>query len=161
MPRRLSDAQVAATYGNPEQFLGLDGTVNERGWKTAILGGFQLPSPLKLSWGSAYASRVSCHRAVELELAEIFAEIFANKEAWDSIGTYGGCYMFRQNRNNHRALSRHCWGLAIDIDVLDNQNGDSTPEMHPAIVEAFERRGWVWGAHFPTPDPMHFEKGTV
>jgi len=159
MLRPLTDPEVVATYGDPSHFLGEDGNIDSA-WKLAILDGFQLPAPLPLSWDrTKVARRVTCHRLVVKELSSIFAELYKDQEAWASINDYGGCYMWRTNRNNPKKRSRHCWGIAVDFDCADNENGDRTPEMHPRIIETFERAGWIWGGRFPTPDGMHFERG--
>ncbi len=161
--RRLTDSEVLARYGDPTKFLSSHGDADAM-WKVAILGSFTLPAVLRLSWNRNQVARsVSCHKDVMFELRDIFNHIYANKEAWASIGDYGGCYMWRPNRNNPKVLSRHSWGLAVDMDVADNPNGGAA-HMHPHIIKCFAERGWLWGGDhkfFPTIDAMHFEKGVL
>ena len=63
----------------------------------------------------------------------------------------GGCYAPRRiNRfNAGGAISRHAWGIAIDINVKS--------EYHPRVVEIFNSWGFAWGGTWTSPDEMHFE----
>lgn len=158
MLRRLRNDELVNTYGDPSRFLQGDGSISAS-WKLAMMDTFKLPAPLPLSWGGT-ASRVSCHKKVVHTLNAIFQDIFADKEAWNSINDYGGCYEFRRNRNNPKDLSLHSWGLAVDLDTRDNPNKQSVKgKMHPNIVAIFRKYGWLWAPDFGTDDPMHFEQG--
>lgn len=163
MLKRLSDVEVVDRYGDPSRFIRQDGTIDPM-WEVAVLTTINLPAPLLLSWDhEKSAKKIKCHRDVAPELERIFGRIYRDTEAWASLDDYGGCYMWRANRNNPKARSRHCWGLAVDLDVRDNPNGAREARMHPRIIDYFAGEGWVWGGDkrfFPTPDPMHFEKGT-
>jgi hypothetical protein len=161
--RCLSSDELLRLYGDPAAFMHDDGLA-EGEWKAHILSSFPMPAPLPLSWDKTKSAKVvSCHRAVAAELQRILQRIFAMPEAWESINDWGGCYMWRPNKNNPKVLSRHSWGLAVDLDVHDNPNG-VLGVMHPYVVKCFAAEGWVWGGDrrlFPTPDFMHFEKGAV
>ena len=63
----------------------------------------------------------------------------------------GGCYAPRRiNRfNAGGAISRHAWGVAIDINVKSG--------YHPRVVEIFNSWGFAWGGTWTSPDEMHFE----
>ena len=63
----------------------------------------------------------------------------------------GGCYAPRRiNRfNAGGSISRHAWGIAIDINVKS--------EYHPRVVEIFNEWGFAWGGTWTSPDEMHFE----
>lgn len=56
----------------------------------------------------------------------------------------------------HKPLSLHSWGIACDINWAQNRYG-TNGNMHPKIVEAFEKHGFSWGGRWKTKDPMHFE----
>lgn len=65
-----------------------------------------------------------------------------------------------------RPLSRHCWGIAIDLNEVQNPQGQppmaaSTPGSGSLLklVPIFEQHGFAWGGHFRQggPDGMHFE----
>ena len=63
----------------------------------------------------------------------------------------GGCYAPRRiNRfNAGGSISRHAWGIAIDINVKSG--------YHPRVVEIFNKWGFAWGGTWTSPDEMHFE----
>ena len=63
----------------------------------------------------------------------------------------GGCYAPRRiNRfNAGGSISRHAWGIAIDINVKSG--------YHPSVVEIFNEWGFAWGGTWTSPDEMHFE----
>ncbi|HEY3428476.1 MAG TPA: M15 family metallopeptidase, partial [Acidimicrobiia bacterium] len=70
----------------------------------------------------------------------------------------GGCYNPRFNRGGDPgySLSRHAWGIAIDLNPSSNPYG-SVPTLPLAVVEVFRRWGFSWGGTWSTPDGMHFE----
>ncbi len=70
----------------------------------------------------------------------------------------GGCYNPRFNRGADPgySLSRHAWGIAIDVNPSTNQYG-VPPTLPLAVVETFRRWGFSWGGSWSTPDGMHFE----
>ncbi|MFD9408125.1 M15 family metallopeptidase [Streptomyces sp. NPDC059989] len=74
-------------------------------------------------------------------------------------------------------LSRHSWGLAVDINPVENPYVDVRGEVHPAagraylrrtplrpgmiaedgvVATAFRRVGWHWGGDWSNPDYQHF-----
>jgi hypothetical protein len=68
----------------------------------------------------------------------------------------GGCFVPRHAWwNPDKPLSKHAWGIAIDINVGKENN------VTPEIVEAFEKEGWVWGGYFKGEDKHHFEAGKI
>jgi hypothetical protein len=71
---------------------------------------------------------------------------------------YGGCFAARLIRGSTSQLSQHAYGAAIDVNVAGNLLG-AVPTQDPRLVEAFARRGFVWGGDFLLPDGMHFEYG--
>jgi D-alanyl-D-alanine carboxypeptidase-like protein len=155
MLRLMTDKEVIQKYGDPSKFVDDDGSVSA-GWQLSILDRFMLPKPLPLSWGGQ-ATRISCHKLVKPELEAAVKKIAAIPKVWDCINDYGGCYNFRRNRNAPGRLSRHSWGIAIDLDVADNPSGGPS-KMPPLIIQALYDIDWIWGGWFEHPDPMHFEK---
>ncbi len=153
--KRLSNEEVIRIYGDPSQSLDDSGHVTLE-WQRDHLASFTLDRPLPLAWGGK-AGRITCHKLVAPELEHLFRALAVIPEAWDSIGDYGGCFNFRRNSNNKRELSRHAWGIALDLDTVDNPM-HSRGQMHPLIIQAFYDAGWWWGGWFSNPDPMHFEK---
>jgi hypothetical protein len=53
-------------------------------------------------------------------------------------------------------VSRHSWGIAIDVNFLPNPSG--LPSFaDPRLEEVMERWGFVAGSRFINADPGHFE----
>ena len=70
------------------------------------------------------------------------------------LDKWGGCYANRQTITGKRK-SIHAWGLAIDY--LPHMGPYNKPSMIPYhIVNAFKKRGFVWGGDWSIPDAMHF-----
>jgi len=81
-------------------------------------------------------------------------------------------FFWRVNANDSSKISMHSFGLAIDINPLDNPNGARPPESAPRdsnkcthkipdnYVKALEDNGFFWGAKFKSYcDAMHFQYG--
>lgn len=105
--------------------------------------------------------KVTCNRLMFRQLTEALKEIqsagLASKIDVADFHHQGGCYVPRFiDRNPHGSLSRHAWGLAIDINVATNPEGGASTQ-DPGVVAAFERWGFRWGGRWNSPDAMHFE----
>lgn len=160
--RRMTFDETVAQYGDPRPYVHSDGTVDPE-WERRIVSYATLPAPLLLSWDhSRSVTRFKCHRLLVQFFQDAFRKVYVDPEAWATLGDFGGCYAFRANRKNPRALSMHSWAAAVDVDVADNGQGHK-PEMHPAVVAAFESEGFIWGGRFhgDAVDGMHFERGAT
>ena len=159
MSRILTDAEVIAQFGDPTPYLNEDGTISPQ-WETTILGWATLPQPLPLSWNrSVKVRRFRCHYRIVPSLQAALTAIAKLPDAWDSINDFGGCYAWRpMRRSKSNKLSRHGWGIALDIDVADNPFG-RTPQVNKTVLEIFQEHGYFWGGNFPLSrrDGMHFE----
>jgi hypothetical protein len=99
---------------------------------------------------------IRCHRKMVPLVREILTEIEEQGLAHlvDPKG-YAGCHHPRLT-NRQDAVSRHSWGIGIDLNFPDNLVG--TPgNMDPRLIEAFARRGFTWGGEWLLTDPTHFE----
>jgi hypothetical protein len=69
--------------------------------------------------------------------------------------SFGGCWNPRLIAPA-QGISRHAWGVAVDLNVTKNPTG-----LHPAIdqriVETMDAHGFTWGGRWLVPDPAHFE----
>lgn len=72
------------------------------------------------------------------------------------IRTSNGCYSPRMQVGNTYALSRHAYGIAVDVNATRNPYGEK-PIQDPRLVELMERWGFTWGGRWLVPDGMHFE----
>jgi hypothetical protein len=105
--------------------------------------------------------RVTCNRLMFPQLTGALKQIqdagLASKIDLADFLYAGGCYNPRYvDRDPHRGLSRHAWGLAIDINGTANPEG-APSKQDPGLVAAFERWGFRWGGRWNPPDAMHFE----
>ena len=84
-------------------------------------------------------------------LNQVIDEGLENTLSKEEFQKSGGCYAPRRiNRfNAGGSISRHAWGIAIDINVKSG--------YHPRVVEIFNDWGFAWGGTWTSPDEMHFE----
>lgn len=70
----------------------------------------------------------------------------------------GGCFNSRLIRGGDKgfALSRHSWGIAIDINPSTNRF-EQDVSLPQAFGQTFRDWGFAWGAGWLRPDGMHFE----
>lgn len=111
---------------------------------------------------SGVGIRTACHVVVAADLERALAEIAAQglAGAIDVANTnrYGGCYYPRFNRiaGSLGVLSRHSWGMALDVNTVTNAQG-AVPQLDCRVVVIMRRHGFAWGGNFTRPDGMHFE----
>jgi hypothetical protein len=126
--------------------------------------------------------RIYCHRLVEPYIREALRR--CQISCPDYKITRFGCFNFRHQRHDpDRPLSRHSWGIAVDVNPSENRGiyfkkgeqpeafsdlwFDHWPKGMPReFVEAWQSVGWAWGADWDEDgkstdhtylDPMHFE----
>jgi hypothetical protein len=168
--RPLSRVDIVKFFGDPLPHMAENGMPTQS-WELSILGVAELPAPLPLSWDRTKSvHRFRCHHLLVGHFEAAFNRVHQSPEAWATVNDFGGCYMFRSQRNAYGVLSTYAWGIAVDIDVLDNPMG-GTPRVHPRVIESFESEGFLWGGRFQGKrrDAMHMEfadpsklvKGTV
>lgn len=58
--------------------------------------------------------------------------------------------------NPNRSLSTHSWAVACDVNWATNAPG-KVGDLHPGIVDSFERFGFQWGGRWSYRDDMHFQ----
>ncbi len=111
-----------------------------------------------------------CHVAIEPALQNALAEIATRGLSWtidlSNSNRFGGCFVPRFNRLTPNSsvgfLSRHTWGMAIDMNTVDNCQGCAPPGFARTgggceTVRIFRKHGFSWGGNYTTPDGMHFE----
>ena len=100
--------------------------------------------------------RVTCNRLIMDDLRAALQDVIDSGLASEvDPDLYGGCWAPRRiNRNAN--LSRHSWGIGIDINVDFSQPGLG-PIPSEGVIAAFERHGFRWGGDYPIPDNHHFE----
>jgi hypothetical protein len=106
--------------------------------------------------------RFRCNRHVVPYLEAALREVERLRIDWmldtGDFQRAGGCYNPRLMRGSDQgfALSRHAWGIAVDINPSTNPYGGPV-RLDPRIGNAFRRWGFAWGAGWTVPDGMHFE----
>lgn len=101
--------------------------------------------------------QVRCHRLMVPQLRSAMLELQSRGLA-NLVRTNDGCYNPRMQVSNDEAISRHAFGVAIDVNAGTNGYGaPSTQDMR--LVQIMERWGFVWGGTWTVPDAMHFEFG--
>jgi D-alanyl-D-alanine carboxypeptidase-like protein len=99
---------------------------------------------------------ITCHREVIPALDGALRELEQRGLATliDPAG-YQGCFVASIIPGSG-GVSRHSWGIAIDVNFLPNPSG--LPSFaDPQLEEIMERWGFVPGSRFLDTDPGHFE----
>lgn len=116
--------------------------------------------------GAAFA--VTTRHCVDAQLAAaLSSEAALAPEAAEWFRDVGGSFNWRTIAGTER-LSVHSFGAAIDLNaelggywrwagVPEGAAGEFTTTIPPELVEAFERRGFIWGGKWHHYDGMHFE----
>jgi len=100
---------------------------------------------------------VRCHRLIMNDLrAAIEESVEAGYADWLSPRAYGGCFHARRIGTSRENLSRHSWGIAIDLNVDFSQPGAGAVPPD-GFIAIWGRHGFRWGGDFSTPDNHHFE----
>lgn len=157
--RPVGRAAVIATFGNPIEY------VNTKPiWESSALAYVDLPSSLIYAVDTTVLiTRIRAHKLIVDHLAQTLMACLAAGVPADRM-KYGGCYCWRAERGSATALSLHTWGIAIDLDPVENPRGkpwvDDGIMLHPTIIQTFAANGWHWGNGFNVPDPQHHQFAT-
>jgi|SRR3954451_2290787 len=122
------------------------------------------------SWVNNYIRResvpilgtVTCNKGMLPQLRAALTEV-AQRGLAGTIhrSMYGGCYYPRYiGYDPSKGLSLHTWGIAVDINVAQNQRG-TVGQMDRRVVAIFKKWGFAWGGDWGYTDPMHFEMAKV
>ena len=97
-----------------------------------------------------------CHRRVVAALSGAIGELVdAGLTRLIDTASFGGCYNPRLIGPG-LGISRHAWGIAVDLNVSTNPLGGAS-RQDPRLVEIMRRWGLAWGGEWLRADPMHFE----
>lgn len=98
---------------------------------------------------------IKCHRAIMEPLIAAMRDVQA--AGLEGLVTEKAfCYAPRVQFGDTRVISRHTWGIAVDINPTTNAFGDP-PTQDPRLVRIMAQHGFAWGGVWLTPDGMHFE----
>lgn len=96
----------------------------------------------------------SCHAGITTALRGALEELERNNLG-SLIETLDGCFNPRFISGTE-LLSRHAWGVAIDLNYASNPTGQVTVQ-DPRLVATMEKWGFGWGGNWLIPDAAHFE----
>lgn len=151
----MTTNQAIARYGTPNE--------TGRGYLKKIT----LPYPMKLSWDTdIIVTKMSCHTLVADKFINTFEQILDQYtlEGIQALGIdiFGGCFNYRRMRNG-TSWSKHSWGIAIDLDPINNRLkwDDSKASFahfeYTPMIDIFEHNGFVSLGREKGYDFMHFE----
>lgn len=99
---------------------------------------------------------VRCHRSIVAQLEGALAELVDRDLAHlVDADQYAGCHEARLI-DEDAAVSRHAWGIAVDLNADDNPTGDASMQ-DARLIDTFARWGFASGEFWLVPDAMHFE----
>ena len=147
--------EVREVFGDVRDFIRKDGTLSHQ-WERAQITRIQLPKPVLYAYGPAVISKVTIHRLIAEQTAEMYEEVF--RLGLDRhLGPYGGGFIYRPNANAKDTISLHAYGIASDWDPAGYPN-KSKKKRHPELAAVLRKHGWFLGEDFKgTPDPMHVQ----
>lgn len=130
------------------------GDIHDPLFEVKYIVSFDLPYPLR--YAGKPVTKARCHHLVVDNFVAAFKEIQANGLIIEA-NDYSGIYATRPIRGFSQFPSCHSWGIAIDLEALDNPLG-TTGHMAPGVIAAFKKYGFFWGGDFiHRKDPMHFQ----
>ena len=156
-PNGLSE--IIDTFGDIQQYIAEDGTLSAQ-WQTDQMGRCILPFSMPLDWNrSIYVNLITCHKKM-VDVFETVLESIVDEGLQSQIKTFGGCFTYRAQRGGTK-LSTHAWGIAIDLNPFENQQG-TQGSMDQGVIDVFQQHGFEWGGNFPGSrrDSMHFQFAT-
>lgn len=133
------------------------------GGRSISIGGKWVGRNIKTD-GVPILGRVTCHRKIFSQLRGAMREL--KRKGLASAVTrsnYAGCFNPRfisaysgSGVGPVDRLSRHSWGIALDINARSNPFG-RPPRQNRRFVRIMRKWGFTWGGRWSLPDGMHFE----
>lgn len=154
----ISTKALYAKYGTPNP--------TGKGYLVYI----DLPFKMRIAWDrKKYATRIQCHKLIADNLKSALSDILEHygydKIVELGIDLYGGCFNYRFMRGSETELSRHSWGVALDLDPDRNLLRETSktarfarPE-YAAMIDIFYKHGFLSLGREKNYDWMHFEIG--
>lgn len=98
---------------------------------------------------------IACNKRIIPQLTGAMREL-QKRGLGGLIRSSSGCYSPRMQVGNTYALSRHAYGIAVDVNAATNPYGEPPAQDH-RLIEVMESWGFTWGGRWLVPDGMHFE----
>jgi len=146
------------------------------------------PFPMYLAWDPTdRVEKISCHKKIALPLMNVFNDIltFYGEKRIKELGIdqFGGCVNFRAQRRLEKKyeaaikakkfqlaytyLSRHAWGIPIDLDPARNDLTTRAPKAqfskpeYEVMNNIFYQHGFIGYGRERGNDWMHYEYGII
>lgn len=150
---------VMATFGDPHPYAD-----HEMGWEIKYLTMLVLPQPLIWSVNPEQPiRRLRAHKLIAQHMVDTLMACLDAGVPPERM-KFGGAYAWRTKRGSSTNLSLHTWGIAIDIEPVENPMGIAWEELDPAtrlderIIDVFLDKGWYWGNDFSgRHDSQHWQ----
>jgi hypothetical protein len=145
-PVRLKEQFGEFTYQPPDDRQDGDEFLQDVAWQSENLVERDLP----------LIGHVRCHKTVIDAIEGALRELESNglQNLIDRVA-FKGCWNPRYVRDGDD-ISRHAWGVAIDINYDDNPTGLESVQ-DPRLIAILERWGFTSGDTWLKPDAGHFE----
>lgn len=153
----LVTAPAASPPRPPSGLGGITSMFGEPGLPVCSEGVVKLPASLALSWEPTQVTSFRCHKLMEKRFTALFEDIH-KRGLWHLLEDFGGCFNDRPVKAGTKK-STHAWGIAVDINTRAFPLG-STKRQDPLLVNVFSEHGFLNGAAWARPDPMHFQYAT-
>jgi len=131
----------------------------DQGWFDENVKVFHLSFPLRQSWNQQEIRAFHAHKKVGAVMADALQEIYEfyglRLMRLHGLDFWGGVYNPRLKRGS-REPSTHAWAIAIDQCPELGPYGEA-PRTPWILVEAFVKRGFLWGGLWEYPDGQHFQ----
>lgn len=126
-----------------------------------------LPYPMYLNWDTkTVVKKIQCHKLIHDKLKAALQEVLdvygIDKIKELQLNDYGGCFNYRLMRGGTN-LSKHSWGIAIDLDPDRNLLHETSktarfarPE-YKQFIDIFYKHGFINLGREKNYDWMHFE----
>jgi hypothetical protein len=148
----MTEGQVIAKYGPP-------------GLSNIVL--VDIPYPMVLAWDKTKTvNRVRCHKLIVPNLLGVLNDLLATYGVKEikklGIDLFGGLYEYRLIRGGSK-LSRHSWGIAIDLDPARNgnltkfKNAAFSKPAYKSMIDIFYKHNFISYGIELGRDAMHFE----
>ena len=158
MCKFLTEQQVIAKFGKADKT------------GSSYLVNLQLPYPMRLSWDlKTTVTKVRVHKLILENYKSLFSDLLDHygyeKLVELRIDVFGGIYSYRAMRGGTK-LSRHSWGIAIDLDPVNNglRSTNKTASFagaeYKAMLDIFKKNGFMSLGVEKNYDWMHYEIGS-
>ncbi len=152
---KLTENQIIAKYGKANK--------TGEGYLTTL----NLPYPMFLNWEiKTVIHSFQCHKLIHDRLLKVFQDILCHYGLDEikrlQLDDYGGCFNYRVMRGG-TSLSRHSWGIAIDLDPDRNllretkKTARFARSEYKAMIDIFYDNGFLSYGVESDYDWMHFE----